>query len=173
MASQLTGWTTIDSFLLFFVYFWCGYRFSDRIFAFAHATERRPGSALTLLVLWAIIEEIAVTGGLPQIPGATAVFGLTGGLAVVALSALLQRARAVPWLAYWGRNSLVIYLSFFLPMAATRLLLLRTSFVHDIGWMSFIVATVAITAPLTLNAIVGGTPFALLYSRSAWARLRP
>ena len=135
-------------------------------------TAGHLGWAIALLALWGVIEELAVKSGLPEIPGVTAAFGFAGGLAVVALSTLLQRTQAIPWLAHCGRNSLVIYLSFFLPMAATRLLLLRTAIVQDVGWVSLIVATVATAAPLVLNAIVRGTLLAFPYTRPAWARLR-
>ena len=55
-------------------------------------------------------------------------------------------------------------------MAATRLRLLKTAIIQDVGWVSLIVAKVAITAPLALNAVVRRTPFAFLYTRPAWER---
>ena len=114
MASTLTGWTTVDSFLLFFVYFYCGHRFRDPVFAFARWLKGHFATAVVGLTLWAIIEELAVARGLPEIPGVTLLFGLTGALAVIAAAAILDRQRRMRWLAYCGRNSLVI-LSLLLP----------------------------------------------------------
>ena len=65
------------------------------------------------LTLWAVIEELAVARGLPENPGVTLLFGLAGAFAVIAAAAILDRQRRMRWLAYCGRNSLVIYLSFF------------------------------------------------------------
>src|SRR5271157_6050924 len=92
MASKLTGWTTIDSFLLFFVYFYCGHRFRDRIFAFARWLGRHWRTAVIGLIAWAIVEQLAVMRGLPETPGATLLFGLAGGVAVIAVAVILDRA---------------------------------------------------------------------------------
>ena len=61
------------------------------------------------------------------------------GSAVVAVSALMAKSDLFRPLRYCGRNSIVIYLAFFLPMAASRTLLLREGWIHDIGTMSLIV----------------------------------
>jgi uncharacterized membrane protein YcfT len=172
MASTLTGWTTVDSFLLFFVYFYCGHHFRDPVFAFARWLKGHSSTAVVGLTLWAVIEELAVVRGLPEIPGATLLFGLTGALAVIAAAAILDRERRMRWLAYCGRNSLVIYLSFFLPMAAARAALIKTGWIADIGAMSTLVAAAAVAGPLMMAALVRGTMFEFLYVRPSWARLR-
>jgi hypothetical protein len=46
--------------------------------------------------------------------------------------------------------SIVIYLAFFLPMATTRTLLLRTGSIHDIGTMSLIVTIVGVLGALAI-----------------------
>ena len=173
MSSVMTDWVTVSSFFLFYVYFLCGHLFCSRIFAFSTRIARRPVATLIGLVIWAIIEEAAVKLKLTEIPGATLIFGLAGALAIVSLSSLLAKTRLFQWLSYCGRNSLVIYLSFFLPMAATRILLLRSGVVSDVGWMSLIVAATAIASPLVLNRLVAGTVIGFLFKRPLWARLEP
>ena len=42
-------------------------------------------------------------------------------------------------LRFCGKHSIVIYLAFFLPMASTRTLLLKTGIIPDIGMVSLIV----------------------------------
>jgi len=44
----------------------------------------------------------------------------------------------------------VIYLAFFLPMAATRTLLLRTGIIADVGIMSLVVTLVALFGALAI-----------------------
>jgi len=171
MSSIMTGWVTVDSFFLFFIYFLCGCLFTNNIFVFSAQVARRPGVALIGFALWAVIEAAAVKMGLSEIPGATLGFGLAGAFAVVTLSTLLAKAQLIRWLSYCGRNSLVIYLSFFLPMAATRTLLVKTVLVSDVGLMSLIVAAVAIASPLVLDSLVMGTPLGFLFKRPVWARL--
>ena len=171
MASKLTGWTTIDSFLLFFVYFYCGCHFRDWIFAFAGWLNRHFEAAIIGLILWAVIEEIAVIRGLPETPGATLLFGLAGGVAVIAVAVILDRERRMRWLAVCGRNSLVIYLSFFVPMAAARTALIKTGWIADTGAMSALVAAAAVAGALIMSALVRGTVLEFLYLRPSWARL--
>ncbi len=171
MASKLTGWTTIDSFLSFFVYFYCGHRFRDRIFAFARWLGRHWRTAVIGLIAWAIVEQLAVMRGLPETPGATLLFGLVGGVAVIAVAVILDRSRRLRWLAYCARNSLIIYLSFFAPMAAARALLIRTGWIVDVGVMSLVVAVAAVATPLAASALVRRTVFDFLYTRPSWARL--
>jgi uncharacterized membrane protein YcfT len=170
MASQMTGWVTLDSFLLFFVYFYCGYRFSGPMLAFARWLRSRPAIAVAGLVTWAVIEEHAVKLGVTEMPGLTLAFGLAGGLAVIAASVLLDRAQVMSWLAHCGRNPLAIYLSFFVPMAATRMLILKTGLVSNVGAMSLIVASAAIALPLAVSALARGTILEFLYVRPSWAR---
>ena len=171
MASNLTGFTTVDSFALFFVYFIGGYLFRERVFAFASAIATRPGRALCGLLAWAIFEELSVGAGLSEIPGLTLLYGFAGALAVVTVSALLGKWNLLPWLAYCGRHLLVIYLAFFAPMAATRLVLVKTGPVTNVGLASLIVTFVAIIAPLAFDVAVRRTPFAFLFERPRWARL--
>jgi uncharacterized membrane protein YcfT len=171
LESRLTNFTTINSFCMFFIYFIAGHLFRRRIFDFAEWMRARPGFAIAGLLAWAVLEQSAVRAGLPELPGPTLVLGFAGAFAVIALSTLAARAALLRPFAYCGRNSLVIYLSFFVPMAATRTLLVKTAAVTDVGFASLIVASVAVVAPLLLHAATRDTPLAFLYKRPAWARL--
>ena len=173
MSSNLTGFVTIDSFALFFVYFIFGHLFRKQVFMAARAVVERPAWALVVLLLWALVEELSVRAALPEIPGLTLLFGFGGAAAVIAISALVAKKHRLPWLAYCGRHSLVIYLSFFVPMAASRILLVRTGLIPDVGLMSAIVTSIAIGAPLLLDAVVRNTAFSFLYRRPGWAHLHP
>jgi uncharacterized membrane protein YcfT len=53
-------------------------------------------------------------------------------------------------LRFCGEHSIVIYLAFFLPMAATRTLLLRTGIIPDIGTMSLIVTVAGVIGALAI-----------------------
>jgi uncharacterized membrane protein YcfT len=68
-------------------------------------------------------------------------------------------------LRYAGRNSIVLYVSFVLPMAATRILLLKGGLVSDVGVASLIVTVVAVAVPLALQRAVRGTSARFLYER--------
>lgn len=171
MASVWVGWTTIDSFALFFIYFYVGHVARDRIFQLAHVSSKRPAYALLAVLLWAIAEAVAVRTGVTAIPGVTLLAGFSGALVVVAACALLARFAIIRPLAYCGRNSLAIYLSFVLPMAGARTILLKSSVIDDPGVLASIVAIFAIASPLALRALVATTFLDFLFVRPKWARL--
>jgi uncharacterized membrane protein YcfT len=171
MASEITPWTTLNSFMLFWIYFLAGFYFRDAIFRFADQAAGQPRRALFALMIWVFVQAGAVAWGLPEILGLDLVFGFVGALVVVAGAALIARFRPMAWLAFLGRHSLVIYLSFFVPMALVRTVLVKTSLVDDTGTMSLLVTLAAITGPLALFALVRRTPFNFLFARPRWARL--
>jgi uncharacterized membrane protein YcfT len=76
--------------------------------------------------------------------------GLAGACAVVTVATLLARAKWLDFIRFCGEHSIVIYLAFFLPMAATRTLLLRTGIIHDVGVVSLTVTLVALFGALAI-----------------------
>ncbi|MBL7406189.1 acyltransferase, partial [Escherichia coli] len=70
-----------------------------------------------------------------------------------------------------GQRSIVIYLAFSLPMAATREVLVRTGAIADIGLASLAVMTMAVVLPLALERLVRGTALDLLFVRPRRFRL--
>ena len=103
--------------------------------------------------------------GLAALPGVSLVMGFLGASAVIALSVLFSKRRLFDLLRYAGEHSLVIYLAFFLPMAATRVVLLKTGIVPDIGTVALIMTAMAVTVPLLLHYFVRGTFASFLFDR--------
>lgn len=168
-----TGWIIPDEFASRFVYFYSGYIFAPWIFRLAAQVIERPGIAAGGLALWAILQAILVFGGYSELPFVGLALGFLGAAAVVAFSALLSKAHAMRGLRYCGQNSIVIYLAFFLPMAATRAILLKSGIIPDLGTVSLIVTATAVITPILFFQLVRGTRFRFLFERPAWARLEP
>jgi uncharacterized membrane protein YcfT len=84
------------------------------------------------------------------VPGVSIVLGLAGCFAVIAIAALLARFEIIRFIRYAGEHSIAIYLAFFIPMAATRVILIKTGLVTDIGWVSLIVTAMGVLSPLIL-----------------------
>ncbi len=171
IAPVETGWVIIDEFAGRFVYFYTGYALAPYIFAFAHAVRARPALAIAGLALWAILNAALVVGGQAEWPVLSLGLGLLGALAVVAVSVLMAKAEGPAALRYCGRNSIVIYLAFFLPMAASRTLLLKTGLVPDAGSASFLVTFAGISGAIAIYWAVRGTRLKLLFERPASFRL--
>ena len=150
MAHFSTGWTAIDEFGARFVYFYTGYLFADAVFALSNRARTQPVLALAALALWAIVNEGLVKAGVSEWPVISLMLGLAGACAVITIATLLARAQWIDFIRFCGEHSIVIYLAFFLPMAATRTLLLRTGIVHDVGVVSLTVTLVALFGALAI-----------------------
>jgi uncharacterized membrane protein YcfT len=173
MARIDTGWIVIDEFAARFTYFYSGYVFAQHIFRFADRVSANASTAGVGLMVWALANGLAVFGGVSEMPGISLGLGFFGATAVVAFSSLLAKGDRMAPIRYCGRNSIVIYLAFFLPMAATRAILIKLGIVSDTGTISLIVSVAAVIGPLVLHWIVRDTRARFLFERPVWAHLHP
>src|SRR3981189_2261708 len=150
MAHVATGWTVIDEFCARFVYFYSGYLFAGYVFALSDRARAHPALALAGLAAWALINGGLVVSGFSEWPLISLVLGLAGACAIVTMGTMLARAHRLNFLRTCGKHSIVIYLAFFLPMAATRTLLLRAGLIHDIGAISLVVTIVGVVGALVI-----------------------
>ena len=166
-----TGWTVIDEFASRFVYFYTGYVLAARIFRIAAGAQARPMLAAYALVAWALLNGFYVFSGLADRPFVSLTLGLIGAAAVVSVSALMAKSDVFAPLRWLGRNSIVVYLAFFLGMAASRSVLLKTALIPDLGTVALLVTASGIAVAVALFWAVRGTPLRFLFERPAWARL--
>jgi uncharacterized membrane protein YcfT len=181
VASIETHWTLIDEFCARWAYFLAGYLFAPAIFRLATWAVARTGAALAGLGVWAVVNGyFALTpsgvDGFPMLanlPGVALALGGVGAVAIVTMAALLSETRLAAPFRYSGRNSIAIYLAFFLPMALTRTVLIKTAVIQDVGVVSLIVTIAAVLVPLALERIVRHTPMSFLFRRPAAFHLTP
>jgi uncharacterized membrane protein YcfT len=167
MMHVATGWTAIDEFCARFVYFYSGYLFAHYVFALSNRARTHPAAALAGLVLWTLVNGALVVFGFSEWPVISLALGLAGACAIVVIGTLLARAHWLNGLRYCGEHSIVIYLAFFLPMAATRTLLLHSGVIHDIGVISLIVTVVGVVGALAIWWAARGTRANFLFERPA------
>jgi uncharacterized membrane protein YcfT len=167
MLHVATGWTVIDEFCARFVYFYSGYLFANYVFALSDRARTRPALALTGLALWALVNGGLVHLGFSEWPMISLALGLAGASAIIIIGTLLAQARRLDALRYCGEHSIVIYLAFFLPMAATRTLLLKFALIHDIGTISLLVTIAGIFGALAIWWMSRGTRANFLFERPA------
>jgi uncharacterized membrane protein YcfT len=164
-AHVATGWTVIDEFCARFVYFYSGYLFAANVFALSDNARAQPVQAFAGLALWALINGNLVYLGFSEWPLISLSLGLAGACAIVTLGTLLARAHWLTALRFCGEHSIVIYLAFFLPMAATRTLLLRTGIIHDIGTISLIVTVAGVVGALAIWRVALKAGASFLFER--------
>jgi len=182
-----TGWTVPDEFASRYIYFLAGYYFAAGIFRLAESARNRSAIALGFLALWAVINAWATFAPIPamlqgwhnvdarvvsDLPLISLALGAAGAIAIITGTALLSKLRIAAFLKFLGRNSIVVYLAFFLPMAASRAVLLRFAEFFDIGTISLLVTAIGVIGPVLLLAFIRITGFGgFLFTRPDWARL--
>ena len=185
-----TGWVLFDEFCSRYVYFFAGYAFATRIFDLAEWVAANRAKALGLLGLWAVINGIFVftpapdsfaifhqpggdsagAAGLAVLPFISLALGVAGAMAIVTVSALVAQVSWMQWLSWLGAHSIVIYLAFFLPMAVSRVILIRTGIITDIGTISLLVTIAGVIGPVMLYGLIQWTGWGkFLFERPDWA----
>lgn len=171
------GMTTY-SFMYRFVYFYAGYRFAPFIFSFARQAAAHPAITITGLVVWGLVNGLAVfkytAAGLPlaQYPGISLLLGFSGALALVSVAALFAKYDVLRGLSWLGQRSIIIFVAFVLFMAPARLVLIKLGIIQDIGTISFLVMLIAIVGPLVMAMVLARTPLKYLFERPQWAKLK-
>jgi uncharacterized membrane protein YcfT len=170
-----TGSVIADEFAARFIYFYTGYVLAPHVFALAAQVQRRPELALAGLAIWALVNNLFVVKGLADLPFISLPLGLVGAAAVVAISALMAKSDLFALLRDCGRNSIVVYLAFFLGMAGARTVLIKTGVVADIGTMSLLVTFAGVVGAVALFRAVRGTPLRFLFERpqAFWLTPKP
>ena len=144
-----TGWLVIDEFADRFVFFYTGFAAAPLVLALAARIWTYPALILVpALVAWGWLNWLAVDAGIAVTAWSDLPFAYAGVLAVIAFSVLLARSGRAGWLAYCGRNSIVIYLAFAVFMGPTRVLLLKLAPL----WLADATA-LAVTAAGVLGAL--------------------
>jgi uncharacterized membrane protein YcfT len=166
-----TGWMVPDEFAARFVYCYTGYILAPHIFAVARNVQQVPLKGVAVLLSWGMVNAFMVFAGYSGLPFVSLALGLTGAAAVIRFSALLSLMRICDPLRYCGEHSIVIYLAFFLPMAATRSALLKTNLVTDIGSISVIVTAAGVLGSLCMFWALRNGWTGFLYERPQFLRL--
>src|SRR5712691_4572449 len=160
---------------LWFIYllpiFFAGYWLAAYVFVLARHVQNHRRLAVGGLAVWSLVNGALVAAGVSQLPGISLFLGGIGALAVVSFSALLAKTRLLDPLRYAGEHSLVVYLAFFLPMAATRTALVKAGIVPDLDTVALIVTAVAALTPLLFHEFVRGTWASFLFRRPNAFRL--
>jgi uncharacterized membrane protein YcfT len=175
-----TGWSAIDHFAAhYFIFFLGGYLLAPYVFKVASWAEQNTMMSLLIVAGWATLNGVLAftpspLAGWPTVadlPMISIALGGMGAMAIVILAAQLSKFDVAPFIRYCGANSIVLYISFTIPMALTRVVLLKTGVITDTGVASLVVWLAALTSPLIVHLLVKRTPLKALYERPTWATL--
>lgn len=174
-----SGWTVPDEFAARYVYFLAGYLLAPQIFALAESARKNPREAVLGLAAWAAADATLAFSPSPfagystfaSLPVASLVAGFAGAAAVIIFATLVSDRPRWAWLRYCGGASLVIYLGFFLPMAAARKVIVDYELITSVGLASLFVTVVGVVGPLLLYRMTKRGLFRFLFERPSSFRL--
>ncbi|WP_423067625.1 acyltransferase family protein [Devosia sp. CN2-171] len=174
----------VDHFAMYFVYFYAGYAFAPTVFRIAEVARGRTGLAVVCLIAYAVLEGVlvfaggsemhprSITMGYAALPFVHLALGFAGSLLVCLTAALLIKLPHMDWLRWLGEHSIVVYLSFSIPMAASRMLILKSGVTDDVSVVSIAVMAIALVSPLILYWLIEKTGYGrFLFERPAWAHI--
>lgn len=177
----------LTQFAAYFVYFYAGAAAAPLVFQVVGLAEKHPGYAVIGLGFWAALNGLLVfspgfvvgpmhmtMGTLVSLPPVHLALAGAGAIALCVAGALLAQWRFMDWLRWLGEHSLVIYVSFTIPMSLFRELMLYTGLLTATGPLSVAVFVVSLIAPAILFAAIRWTGVgAFLFQRPDWAHIVP
>jgi uncharacterized membrane protein YcfT len=166
-----TGVKVVDKFSQYFVYFYSGYLFARHVFRAAAWARAHASTVAVLLLLWFAMHLSLFLRGWSLLPGLNLALGFAGVGAVMLFATLCARTRWMRWLGYMGRNSIVVYLGFVVPLGLMRRFIVSPPVAIDAGTLSLIVTVLAIMGALLLYRAVRRTPLRFLFARPAWTSI--
>ena len=162
----------IDEFASRFVYFYVGYWLAPYVFDYAAKVNTLNIVAIfSGLMIWGFGNSYMVNKGFAQLPGFSLILGFVGAGAVISAGVLLSKLSFAQPLRYAGKNSIVIYLAFFMFMATTRSLLLKYQVVTDLGSIALLTTLVGVLGPILLFRLVQDTKMSFLFRRPDWTKI--
>ena len=160
-----------DKFCRYFVFFYSGYLFSRHIFRAAGWAQAHPRAIWSILAVWFVLNGLLVIEEVTFLPGMQLLLGYVGACAIMALAGQLAQLSWTDWLAYLGRNSIVVYLGFVVPLGLMRRFVVAPPFGLDVGTLSLLAMILSVAGSILLYRALRGTPLRFLYVRPGWASI--
>ncbi len=174
----------VTQFASYFVFFYVGYAAAPAVFRLVAWAENHIAISLAALLCWALSNGLLVYSpgysvapvdtkmGFAAFPPLHLLLAIMGALALCVIGAFLSRLSFMNWLRWLGEHSLVVYVSFTLPMSIFRGLAMWSGLLTETGPLSFAVLIVATASPVVLYFATRRLGFGIfLYERPGWAHI--
>lgn len=169
-----TGVYHIDRFGVFFCFFYAGHALSSRFFALADWAVEHRTLVLALTPVWALFNAAVIKLGWADEHRLVLIaLGFLGISVVVMLCGIFAHHPWTRGLRYLGENSIIVYLTFYLPM----IVLVPALKASPIGAYHGTVATITLAGSIAFSLLCGYVArragLSFLYERPAWAKIVP
>ncbi len=174
----------VTQFFAYFVFFYVGYAAAPLVFRIVAFAEKHWRLSLAALGIWAVLNFLLVFSpgyavhpsdmqmGLAALAPLHLFLAIAGTLALCVMGALLVKSPRFEWLRWIGEHSLVVYVSFTIPMSIIRGILQWSGLISDTGWLSVAVFAGSLVSPLILYFVVKRSGYGtFLFERPNWARI--
>lgn len=168
-----TGWSVADHFAANYIYFYAGYAGASLVFSFTQGAAMRWRDLAWALVIWAGVHTAFVAMGIAGLPIVSLILGFAGCFALAGLGVVLSKLPAAHFIGDTGRQSMAVYLGFFIPLQALVTLVQASGIFADSGAASLAVAAAALMIALGMHRLAIETPLRALYVRPRIFRLKP
>jgi peptidoglycan/LPS O-acetylase OafA/YrhL len=166
-----TGWMIPDEFAHRFVFFVSGVYLAQHVFTLATWADNHMRPALALSLTYFACIAFFVWNGMIENRLVEVVASYTGAAATIMVISLLSARGFTKPLAYVGSRSLVIYLAFFIPMALSRVILIKLGF-ENADLVTALVYVTAVAGSLIAYTIALKTPLRFFYVRPSFLHLK-
>jgi uncharacterized membrane protein YcfT len=160
-----------------FVFFYVGYLAAPLILQATNWIQEHRMTAVIALAAWAIgnyIIMVPLDFKLGDNRAIALILRFVGIAGVVAFSSLAWDLRGARWLTYIGRNSIVVYLGFFIPLSFLIMLATRYGVNLQNSWLAFTIWSSCVGLSLLAHAFaMRAGALRYFYERPRWARLAP
>ena len=163
LAPIHTGWLVIDGSASFFFFFYLGHVAAPHIQNLVDWVMENSKVALLGLIAWAIGHGLLL--GYAAMPNIHVAFALAGATALITIAALLRYLPGMDLLRWIGRNTIVVYLGFFLPMAIARTVLIKVGIIGDVGTISMLTSVSAILGAIIMYVVADKLRLAQFFYR--------
>ncbi|MCK6424090.1 MAG: acyltransferase family protein [Burkholderiaceae bacterium] len=168
-----TGEYHLDRFGVFFLYFYAGARFARHFFALADWARGHVRLAIGGLLLWvAVNKAIVMAGWTEQGSPGLLVMAFVGISAVIVFSAITWDRAWARWVTYLGRNSIAVYLGFYVPMVLIVEGMLATRWGHQLSVVGLVALAGSVAISVAFFEVARRIGLGFLYERPNWARLK-
>lgn len=162
----------IEQFLDRFIYFYVGYVGAHAIFKIADAVRPQTLWVTIGLLVWGVTNWWFAKMGYHHVPVIAPIFGLIGAGAVCVLGVMMAKYKIGGAIRYVGQNSLIVYLTFFIPMKIGEKVFERIGEpLGSIGLATAIILVGAVVLPLIFARLIRNTPLNFLYVRPDFLKL--
>ncbi|MGV8997956.1 MAG: acyltransferase family protein [Parvibaculaceae bacterium] len=161
-----TGWMVPDEFAQRFVFFVSGVYLAQHIFTLATWADAHMRSALAFSAATFTAIALLVWNGMTGNHLIEISASYAGAAATIMVISVLSARGLTKPLAYAGSRSLAIYLAFFIPMAFTRVVLIKLGF-ENADLVTALVYVTTVASSLIAYAVALKTPLRFLYARPA------